>query len=87
MRLPLASSNAAAALAAIAAAAGRQSVSPIDSLEDLYVSERALRGDFRLVPIVYVPQAWALAASVRDWTTPRHGGWRLSDVWLEGQKP
>jgi len=87
VRLPLASSDPAAALNAISAAIGRQGALPTDSAEELYSSERTLRGDFRLVPIVYVPQAWALAAGVRDWTTPRQGGWRLADVWLEGGKP
>ena len=87
LRLPLASSDPAAALNAISAAIGRQGALPTDSAEELYSSERTLRGDFRLVPIVYVPQAWALAACVRDWTMPRQGGWRLADVWLEGDKP
>jgi len=87
VRLPLASSDPAAALNAISVAIGRQGPLPTDSAEELYSSERTLRSDFRLVPIVYVPQAWALAAGVRDWTTPRQGGWRLADVWLEGGKP
>jgi len=87
VRLPLASSDPAAALNAISAAIGRQGALPTDSAEELYASERTLRSDFRLVPIVYVPQAWALAAGVRDWVTPRQGGWRLADVWLEGGKP
>jgi peptide/nickel transport system substrate-binding protein len=87
VRLPLASSDPAAALNAISVAIGRQGPLPTDSAEELYSSERTLRSDFRLVPIVYVPQAWALAAGVRDWTTPRQGGWRLADVWLEGRQP
>ena len=87
VRLPLASSDPAAALNAISAAIGRQGALPTDSAEELYASERTLRSDFRLVPIVYVPHAWALAAGVRDWVTPRQGGWRLADVWLEGGKP
>jgi hypothetical protein len=24
---------------------------------------------------------------VRNWVTPREGGWRLADVWLEEDKP
>ncbi|HYA96077.1 MAG TPA: ABC transporter substrate-binding protein [Terriglobales bacterium] len=87
VRLPLASSDPAAALNAISGATGRQGALPTDSAEELYSSERTLRGDFRLVPIVYVPQAWTLAAGVRDWTTPRQGGWRLAELWLEGGKP
>ena len=87
VRLPLASSNPVVALDAISTAAGRQSPPPTNFPEELYASERALRGDYRLVPIAYVPQAWALAAGVRNWVTPRQGGWRLADVWLEGDKP
>ena len=88
VRIPLASSDAAATLSALSAATGRQSVMPTASPEDLYATDRALRSDFRLVPITYVPQAWALAARVRNWVTPRQGGWRLADVWLEeGDKP
>jgi len=87
VRVPLASNDAAAALAALSVAAGHQSVTPTNSPEELYASERALRNDFRLLPIAYVPQAWALGARVHDWVTPREGGWRLSEVWLEGDKP
>jgi ABC-type transport system substrate-binding protein len=87
VRMPLASSDPAAALGAISAAIGRRSAMQANSPEELYATDRALRSEFRLVPIVYVPQAWALAAGVRDWLTPRQGGWRLADVWLEGEKP
>ena len=87
VRLPLASSDPAAALDAIAAATGHQSAMQAASPEEMYATDRALRSDFRMVPIVYVPQAWALAAGVRNWVTPRRGGWRLTDAWLEGEKP
>ncbi len=87
VRIPLASSDPAAALIAISATTGRQGAMQTNSPEDLYATDRALRNDFRLVPIAYVPQAWALAAGVRNWVTPREGGWRLADVWLEEDKP
>jgi ABC-type transport system substrate-binding protein len=87
VRIPLASPDPAAALVALSAASGRQSVLQTNSPEDLYDADRALRSDFRLVPIAYVPQAWALAARVRNWVAPRQGGWRLADAWLEGDKP
>ena len=87
VRIPLASSNAAVALASLAVGSARQSATPAGSPEELYATERALRGDFQLVPIAYVPQAWALGAQVHDWVMPREGGWRLADVWLEGDKP
>jgi len=87
VRIPLASSDPAAALDALSAATGRQGAMPTNSPEDLYATDRALRSDFRLVPVVYVPQAWALSTRVRNWVTPRQGGWRLADVWLEGDQP
>jgi hypothetical protein len=87
VRIPLASRDAGAALAALSVATGRPSTMPPNSPEELYAADRALRSDFRLVPIVYVPQAWALGARVRDWVTPREGGWRLAEVWVEGDKP
>jgi len=87
VRLPLAASDPAVALSAISAASGRQGAMPADSPENLYAADRALRNDFRLVPIAYVPQAWALSTRVRNWVTPREGGWRLTDVWLEEDKP
>jgi peptide/nickel transport system substrate-binding protein len=87
VRLPLESPDAAAALAVLSGASGRQSAMPTNSPEELYASERALRNDFRLVPIAYVPQAWALGTRVHNWVTPREGGSRLADVWLEGDKP
>ena len=87
VRIPLASSDPAAALDAVSAATGRQSAMQTNSPEDLYAADRALRSDFRLVPLVYVPQAWALSTPVRNWVTPREGGWRLADVWLEEDKP
>ena len=87
VRIPLASGDAAAALAALAGGTGKQSATIADSPDTLYSAERSLRGDFQIVPIVYVPEAWALGAQVRNWATPREGGWRLADVWLEGEKP
>ncbi|MGC2324912.1 MAG: ABC transporter substrate-binding protein, partial [Terriglobales bacterium] len=86
VRIPLASSNAAVALASLALGSARQSATP-SSPEELYATERAMRGEFQLLPIAYVPQAWALGAPVHDWVTPREGGWRLPDVWLEASKP
>jgi peptide/nickel transport system substrate-binding protein len=86
MRVPLASSNPAAALGALAIAMGRQAPMATASPDELYASERALRGESRLVPLVYMPQAWALSARVRNWSMPRQGSWRLADVWVEGAK-
>jgi len=87
VRIPLASGDAAAALNSISAVFSRQGALPANSPEELYALDRVLRSDFRLIPIVYVPQAWALSPRVKNWVTPREGGWRLADVWLEEDKP
>ena len=85
VRIPLASTDAAAALAELAAASGHQGALQMNSPEELYAADRALGAEFRLVPIAYVPKAWGLSARVSNWSIVREGGWRLADVWLEGE--
>lgn len=86
VRVPLPSLDPVASLAAIAAALGRsdpQRISSADSPEELYAAERALLQEFRLVPIVFVPEVSGLAERVKDWPAARLGGWPLQRVWVE----
>ena len=53
--------------------------------EEIYAHERAVVESFRVVPLVYLPETFGLSSRVRDWSAPRSGGWRLADVWLEGE--
>src|SRR6185312_1810462 len=55
--------------------------------EAAYAAERAALESFRIIPIAHVPQIYWLNPRVRDWSIPTNGGWRLQDVWVEGERP
>jgi hypothetical protein len=44
-----------------------------------YEAEAGLLDGYRVIPIVHLPRAWALAPRVRDWG-------RLQDVWLDAER-
>ncbi len=66
-------------------APAEQNVASASSPEGLYAAERALLDNYRLVPLVHIPEVYALGARVRDWDEPRAGGWPLGGVWLDQQ--
>jgi hypothetical protein len=74
-------------LAALVPATGIEAPPLPDSAtpEDLYARERFAVDSYRVVPLAHLPELWGLSARVKDWSTPRAGGWRLADVWLEGE--
>lgn len=50
----------------------------------IYACERALLSGRRVVPLVWVPQVYALSNRVRNWKAPGPGeDWPLADVWLD----
>jgi len=54
------------------------------SAERIYEVERGIVNSYRVVPLVWLPEAYGLSARVRDWKAPAAGeGWPLADVWLE----
>jgi peptide/nickel transport system substrate-binding protein len=54
------------------------------SPEDIYKWQRAVLNTYRVVPLVWLPQVYALSARVRDWKAPGPGdNWPLADVWLD----
>ena len=63
--------------------------------EQLYAAERALVDSYRVVPVVYLPETYALGPAVRNWMPQRWGLWSLEDVWMNagprgaagGEKP
>ena len=55
--------------------------------EELYGAERTLLQTQRIIPLVHVKAAFALAGSVNGWTNSRSGDWHLTDVWLGADKP
>jgi hypothetical protein len=55
------------------------------SPERIYEREREVLGSYRIVPLVWLPQVYALSARVRNWMAPAPGQtWPLADVWLDG---
>lgn len=57
---------------------------PGGSPEELYNCERTVLGDYRVIPIVWLPQVYGLSDRVRDWKAPGPGeAWPLADVWLD----
>ncbi len=83
VRVHLASADPATALAVITADLDLPAPSPAATPEQFYAAERALLQDFRVVPLVVVPQSVGLGARVHDWTELPSGAWQLEDVWLE----
>jgi peptide/nickel transport system substrate-binding protein len=54
------------------------------SSEQIYDRERAILSGYRVVPLVWLPQAFGMGPRVRDWNAPAPGeGWPFADVWLE----
>jgi MarR-like DNA-binding transcriptional regulator SgrR of sgrS sRNA len=54
------------------------------SAERIYDVERRIVNNYRVVPLVWLPEVYGLSAKVRDWKAPAAGeGWPLADVWLE----
>jgi ABC-type transport system substrate-binding protein len=54
------------------------------SPEQIYERERTVVGSFRIIPLVWLPQIYALSERVKDWKPPAPGEtWPLADVWLD----
>jgi ABC-type transport system substrate-binding protein len=86
VRMPLSSNSPAAALfdLGLRAETGRNEVSSASGApETLFAVEHEMLAGFRIVPVAHVQQIYWLNPQVHDWTVPRAGGWRLSDVWVE----
>jgi peptide/nickel transport system substrate-binding protein len=62
------------------------SVSTTDP-EHLYVREKKLLEDRRVLPLVALPEYVGLGQNVRDWMPARWGEWHLADVWLDVPEP
>jgi peptide/nickel transport system substrate-binding protein len=59
-----------------------ETVTPMESPEQMYSAERAPIEAFRIIPLVHVSESYGLSPQVRDWMPPRWGGWRLDEIWL-----
>ncbi|HYL61445.1 MAG TPA: ABC transporter substrate-binding protein [Candidatus Methylomirabilis sp.] len=58
-------------------------LSAMTEQEALYVRERRVLEDWRVVPLVEQAESVGLGAAVRDWMPARWGEWHLENVWLE----
>jgi len=86
LRVRLATPEPRGALGAVAAAlfAGESFAVPAsDAPESLFAAERALLESHGVIPLVHLPEAYALSPRVKRWQPERWGAWRLEDVWLE----
>ena len=52
-------------------------------LEQIYMRERKVIEERRILPIVAVPEFVGIGANVHDWMPSKWGEWHLADVWLE----
>jgi hypothetical protein len=52
-------------------------------LQQIYLRERKVMDDHRILPLVAVPEFVGIGGNVRDWMPARWGEWHLADVWLE----
>ncbi len=52
--------------------------------QDVFDRERAVVGDYQVVPLAWTPHVYGLSSRVRDWSAPGPGEhWPFADVWLE----
>ncbi len=56
---------------------------PSTDPEQLYVREKKLLEERRVLPLVALPEYIGLSQKVRDWMPARWGEWHLADVWLD----
>lgn len=83
VRIPLSAENPRAALAAVAAALGGPEPQGRVTPEELYETERKLRDDLRVIPLLHLPIAYGVAPRVKGWAPERTGAWSLADVWMD----
>jgi ABC-type transport system substrate-binding protein len=90
VRVRIRSVEPADALAGLASSLGLQGIADPVSPEACYTAERALVEDFRVIPLVHLPEIYASRPAVRTWQTPglsKTGEWRFEDVWLAPERP
>jgi len=84
VELRIASSDAAAALARMAATLGLPTPSRPDTPEQVYSAERSLLEGFRVIPLIHLPDVYGAGPRVKGGPgiTPL-GEWRFDNLWLE----
>ena len=54
--------------------------------EQLFLQERRLLEERRVLPLVFLPGYVGVRTNVRNWNASVWGDWRLADVWLEPEE-
>jgi len=54
--------------------------------EQLFVQERRMLQERRILPLVFLPEFAGVRAGVRNWNPSAWGDWRLADVWLDSEE-
>jgi ABC-type transport system substrate-binding protein len=58
--------------------------------EAMYAAERGLIEDFRVIPLVHLPEVYGSNPKLKAWATTglsKFGGWHFEDLWLDPEKP
>jgi peptide/nickel transport system substrate-binding protein len=87
VRLALASPNTGVALRQIASAIVPGDSGAVDlDPEALYRNERDLLNSYRVIPLLYVPQAFAANQRIRNWTLDGIGAPAVTQIWTEDRR-
>jgi ABC-type transport system substrate-binding protein len=54
---------------------------------EFYDIENSLLADYRVIPLFYLPEFFAVSSRVENWTLSPAGDSRPQAVWLETEKP
>ena len=83
----LVSPNAAVALQQISSSMASASADPTDAnAETLYRNERDLLSSYRVIPLLYVPRAFAARQQIRNWTLDATGAPAVTQIWMEDRR-
>jgi MarR-like DNA-binding transcriptional regulator SgrR of sgrS sRNA len=83
VQLPLSSTNPQVALAALASQTETKRADYGNGIEEIYRNERELLSHAKLIPLLYLPRAYAVADQVRDARMTALGQLELSYAWIE----
>jgi ABC-type transport system substrate-binding protein len=55
------------------------------TLEETYAAERALVESHAVIPLLHLPEAYALGPRTKNWLATRWDDWRLAEAWMEAE--
>jgi ABC-type transport system substrate-binding protein len=87
LRVPLASLDPSVALASMMedlAVGDRDAALGASRPEDLFEIESKAMGNFRVVPVVHIPENLWLNVGIHNWQQMPNGAWALDRLWTEG---